>query len=122
MPPVLYVALGSALGGVARWAMVAAVDARLGAGLPWGTLMVNVLGGLLIGVCGVWADRDPVRLGLMVGVLGGFTTFSAYSLQILRLIQDGRVAVAIAYALASVLLCLVACWLGWLLAARISGS
>lgn len=122
MPIWLLVVLGSALGGLARWSVVEWVSARSGSGFPWGTLLVNVCGGLAIGACAPFAGRDPVKFGLMVGVLGGFTTFSAYSLQTFELLQAGRVGVAAAYALGSVAACLAACWAGWTLARLISGA
>lgn len=110
MPIWLLVAIGSACGGVARWAVTRALDGQL----PWGTLAVNVLGGALIGVCyAVFAKASPQYAMLAVGALGGFTTFSSYSLQTLTMIQDGRIGWAIAYALVSVLACLLACWAGW---------
>lgn len=122
MPGWLLVVLGSALGGLLRWLAVDWFAARTGPGFPWGTLAVNVAGGLAIGACAPFMARDPVRLGLMVGVLGGFTTFSAYSLQTLTMIQEGRIALAAAYALGSVAACLAACWLGWLAAKALSAG
>ena len=116
MPPVLLVALGSAVGGAARWALSGWIDGRSGSGFPWGTLAVNVLGGLLIGVSAAILEREAMRLLLITGVLGGFTTFSAYSLQSLQLLQGGRFGLALGYALGSVVICLLACWAGWTLA------
>lgn len=113
MPAVLLVALGSALGGVLRWLLGGWIDARTGGSFPWGTLAVNLLGGAAIGVAAALIERESVRLLLITGLLGGFTTFSAYSLQTLQLLQDGRVGAAIGYALLSVAACLLACWAGW---------
>jgi CrcB protein len=122
MPDWMLVLLGSALGGLVRWSVVTGVAVRSGPEFPWSTLLVNVVGGFLIGVCAPFASRDPVRFGLMAGVLGGFTTFSAYSLQTFELLQAGRIGVAAAYALGSVAACLAACWAGWSLARVFSGS
>jgi CrcB protein len=120
MPPVLLVALGSAVGGAARWALSGWIDGRSGSGFPWGTLAVNALGGLLIGVGAAVIERESVRLLLIAGVLGGFTTFSAYSLQSLQLLQGGRLGLALGYALGSVVICLLACWAGWTLARMVA--
>jgi CrcB protein len=120
MPPVLLVALGSAVGGAARWALSGWIDGPSGSGFPWGTLAVNVLGGLLIGVGAGIIEREAMRLLLITGVLGGFTTFSAYSLQSLQLLQGGRFGLAIGYALGSVVVCLLACWAGWTLARMVA--
>ncbi len=120
MPPIILVALGSALGGTARWALSNWVDARSGGGFPWGTLSVNVLGGLAIGLIAALDTREPVRLLLIVGVLGGFTTFSSYSLQTLQLLQQGRLAAAAGYAVGSMMVCLAACWAGWALGRLLS--
>ena len=120
MPAWLLVALGSAAGGVSRWLMAGWIDARLAA--PWGTLAVNVLGGLAIGICAALLERDALRLLLITGVLGGFTTFSAYSLQTFAMLQKGALAPALGYALGSVAACLLACWGGWTLARAFSGA
>jgi protein CrcB len=81
----LAIALGGALGSVLRFALNEAVSARFGRAFPWGTLSINVIGSFLIGLLAVllierWEVSPAVRLGLMVGVLGGFTTFSSFSL------------------------------------------
>ncbi len=120
MPPIFLVALGSACGGVARWAMAGWLDARTDSGFPWGTLAVNVLGGALIGLIAGLTERESLRLLLITGVLGGFTTFSAYSLQTLQLLQQGRHGAAAAYAVGSMVACLLACWGGWHLARLLS--
>lgn len=114
-----YVALGGALGALARYAVVSLLA---GASWPWGTLAVNVLGSLLIGVVvGAWhAEAWFVDVGrplLVVGLLGGFTTFSTFSLDALLLLQAGRFGAAAAYVLASVSSCLFGAWLGFRVAA-----
>lgn len=107
----LWVALGSALGGVGRYALAAVVDARFATAFPWGTLAVNLLGCAAIGWLAVFSERlllgEGARLFLMVGLLGGFTTFSAFSLQTLMLARSGAWLPAAAYVLASIALCLV---------------
>lgn len=109
----LWVALGSALGGIARYGCVTAVELRLGSGFPWGTLAVNLLGSAAIGLLAAatvagsrWDIGDGMRQFLMIGVLGGFTTFSAFSLQTLALLRDGAWLPAAGYVLGSVVLCL----------------
>ena len=119
--PAILVALGSAAGGVARWALAGWLDARA-PGFPWGTLAVNVLGGALIGVAYALIERESVRLLLITGVLGGFTTFSAYSWQTLALLHEERFGAAAGYAFGSVAACLLACWAGWSLARTFSAG
>jgi CrcB protein len=114
------VGLGSALGGVGRFWLSGVVAARLGQTFPWGTLLVNVTGSFVIGLLGAFAGTDD-RPGnawlmsfLMAGVCGGYTTFSAFSLQTLALLREGRWLLAGANVAASVLLCLLGVWLGHL--------
>ena len=107
----VYVALGGAVGSVLRALIGRAVA------FPFGTLSVNVVGSFLIGL--VWAagvGKAPIlHPFLMLGVLGGFTTFSTFSLDVLRLIQDAQHGSAILYVLASVILSITACALAiWL--------
>jgi len=114
----LLVGLGGALGAMARYG-AGLVAARLGAGdFPWATLFVNVAGGLAIGVLTgtLGADDHGARQLLGVGVLGGFTTFSAFSLETVRLIEAGQADLALSYVLASVLLAISACWIGLMIA------
>ena len=121
MSGVAAVALGGALGAVARYLVSVAVPGTLGPGLatgfPWATLIVNLTGSLGIGLAwGSWSHlpwfQDWGRVFLVVGVLGGFTTFSAFSLESLMLINAGRWSVAVGYAMVSVMGCLFAAWLG----------
>jgi CrcB protein len=113
---VLLVALGGAVGAAARYGVSLATPMREG-GWPWATFGINVSGSLLIGVLAGWlASRgdagEPWRLLLGVGVLGGFTTFSAYSLETLRLIERGDWIGASTYVLGSVLAGLAAVAIG----------
>lgn len=117
---VVAIAVGSAAGGVLRHVTTEAVTRLAGAGFPWGTLIVNVTGSLVMGVClGLWtlavpAPWSPVaRHAAMTGVLGGFTTFSAFSLQTMGLLQQGHWTAAAANAVASVGLSVLACGAGY---------
>ena len=111
------IALGSALGGVLRYLAGAMVHVWLARTFPWGTLGVNVLGSTLIGLCWVLlATRgeqgELLRAFVIVGMLGGFTTFSSFSLETLLLVEQQGYGRAGAYVLASVLLCLTGAWAG----------
>ena len=127
MRTLFLIALGSALGGVARNGLSAWVAHRAGDTFPWGTLAVNVLGSLVVGMLAAvgdvprWGLSLEARQFLMVGVLGGFTTFSAFSLQTLRLIQDGDWARVASNVFLSVGLGLAAAALGYRLARGFAG-
>ncbi len=115
----LWVALGSALGGVARHGCGTLAARWLGIGFPWGTLLVNVSGSLLIGFLAGLAAPDgrmllqgDVRAFVMIGLLGGFTTFSSFSLETLQLARAGGWALAAANVLGSVVACLAAVYAG----------
>ena len=115
----LWVGLGSALGGMARLAISLAVPLLVGARFPWATLLINVLGSLVIGWFGAasapggrLAASSEMRSFVMIGLCGGFTTFSSFSLQTFELIQSGESGRAGAYVVASVLLCILGVWLG----------
>lgn len=115
------VALGGALGSVARFG--AGLAARhLLPGWPWGTLFVNVLGSFAIGLLFAWFLARPapewVRVGLITGVLGGFTTFSAFSVETLELLRTAGASSALAYVTLTLAAGLVACAMG-LWAARL---
>lgn len=118
MPVLLQIALGGALGAVLRYGAVGLAARLLGASFPWGTLAVNVAGSFAMGLAFVLATSRP-ELGLqrlapflMPGLLGGFTTFSAFSLEAVQLIQGERGAAAAAYVAASVGLSLAALFAG----------
>jgi len=115
----LWVGLGSALGGMGRY-WLSSVAQRLGDTFPWGTLIVNVSGSFAIGLFaafvgpdGRWAVSTRTGLFLMSGLCGGYTTFSAFSLQTLDLLRHGQWRQAGANAVVSVILCLGAVWLGY---------
>ena len=107
MSPLLYVMVGGAVGSGARYLTGRAMTALLGAGYPFGTLAVNLVGGLLMGVLvGVLARNaspEGWRLLLGVGVLGGFTTFSSFSLDVVTMIERGALGLALGYILVSVI-------------------
>jgi CrcB protein len=107
MPNLLIVMLGGALGAGARHLVGAAMLARFGPGFPWWTLTVNLAGGLLMGLLAGWLARgggsEAGRLFFAVGLLGGFTTFSAFSLETFNMIERSQYAVAACYVGASVI-------------------
>ena len=116
----LLVALGGALGSVARYAVSLGAARWLGAGLPWGTLIVNVAGSFAIGLLAALLTVDgrpalggDARAFVMIGILGGFTTFSSFSLETLNLARSGALGAAAANTALSLLLCLAAVWLGF---------
>lgn len=116
----LAVAIGGAMGAVARLLVGYWLTAALGAWLPWGTLGVNVVGSLGIGIGYVLlAERELLepwwRDAVLTGLLGAFTTFSAFSLQVVTLVQSGRPLSALGYAALSVVLCVMATASGLLL-------
>jgi CrcB protein len=120
----VWIAAGSAIGGVARYACSNVAVAWFCPTFPWGTLFINVLGSFVIGFFGALTGPDgrvlvpgDVRQFVMVGVCGGYTTFSSFSLQTLTLAQDGEFLRAGLNVVASVVLCLVAVWLGYVGAA-----
>ena len=115
MSAALLVFLGAGLGGVLRHGVNLAAARVLGAGLPWGTLAVNVVGSFLMGLIAGWLAlragegwSQPVRLFLATGILGGFTTFSAFSLDAALLWERGQGGMAAAYVAGSVVLSLAA--------------
>jgi CrcB protein len=114
-----WVALGSALGGMGRYACTGLGARYVSESFPWGTLFVNVSGSLVIGVLAVLIPvdsrmlTDNARDFLMIGICGGFTTFSSFSLQTLNLARNGEIGAAAGYTLGSVVLCLAAAAIGF---------
>lgn len=105
----LWVGIGGALGSCARYLSFVALGQWLGAGFPWGTLFVNIVGSFVMGLLAelgalVWQPSQDVKLLLMTGVLGGFTTFSTFSLDVALLVERHDWSVAGLYVAASVLL------------------
>ena len=122
----LFIALGSALGGVGRFWIGGWVAERMTKTIfPWNTLVVNVTGSFVIGILGALTATEGKLLGpnlrsflyyfLMIGVCGGYTTFSSFSLQTLNLVRDGQWFYVFGNIIASVVVCLIAVWLGFLL-------
>jgi fluoride exporter len=122
-----WIAVGSALGGMARYGCSGIAARLIGETFPWGTLIVNVAGSFIIGFFATLTGPDgrvymgsTTRQFVMLGFCGGYTTFSSFSLQTLNLINDGEWVRAGANIGGSVLLCLLAVWAGHLLAASIN--
>ncbi|HUG11217.1 MAG TPA: fluoride efflux transporter CrcB [Opitutaceae bacterium] len=125
----LLIFIGGGLGSIARFAASGLVARLFGETCPWGTILVNVTGSFLIGMIaamtgpdGRWLVSPSAREFLMIGVLGGYTTFSSFSLQTLTLARDGEWLHAGANVLLSVALCLVAVWLGCMVAANFNSA
>jgi CrcB protein len=118
MPELLWVCLGSAAGGGARHLISEWSLRSLGPAFPYGTLAVNLVGSFLIAVL-MYAGLDKelfsptVRIALTTGLMGGFTTYSTFSYETMRAIQEGAWSTAAANVLVTVLGCLLACFLGW---------
>ena len=117
MKEVLFVAAGGAVGSSLRYLLSSGIYAWYGRAFPWGTLAVNVLGSFAIGLLSIllvekFNVAQEWRLAIVVGVLGGFTTFSAFSWDTLDLMQQGLTMKALLNVLANVMLCIVAAWLG----------
>jgi CrcB protein len=124
MTQALAIATGGALGALLRYWTSLAVHSKLGAGSPYGTLTVNVIGSLLMGFLYIWfVDRlamgPAVRGFLFIGVLGAFTTFSTFSLETLNLIEAGQPGKAVLNVVISVIVCVTAAGLGVLAARQI---
>ena len=124
----LLIALGGALGTLARFGL-GLLAAPISTSLPWGTILINIAGSFVIGFFGTltlasgrYALSEPLRLFVMVGVCGGFTTFSSFSLQTLDLLRGGATARAGLNVALSVVLCLLAVAAGHALAAQIEGG
>jgi fluoride exporter len=124
----LWVALGSMIGGVGRFWISGLVTGKMGRVFPWDILLINVTGSLVIGALGavtaaggkLGSDLRTIGISfLMIGVCGGYTTFSSFSLGTLRLALEGEWLYAAAYVIGSVVFCLLAVALGWWLGQKI---
>ncbi len=119
MPLYFWIFLGSGLGGLARFALSGLVAHRFGETFPWGTFAINVSGSFLIGFIATFTDPQArllvsptTRQFLMTGILGGFTTYSSFSLQTFALARDGEWLRAGGNAFGTFILCFIAVWLG----------
>jgi CrcB protein len=122
----LWVAIGSALGGVARYWCSDTAARLFGEWFPWGTLFVNVLGSFIIGIFAALSATESrflippeVRIFVMTGLCGGYTTFSSFSVQTFALWREGEWLWAGANCLLSFVLCLAAVWVGYVAAAAV---
>ena len=125
----LWVAIGGALGSVSRFWINGFVSEKVGATFPWGTLVINIGGSFVIGVIGALASpegrldsqtRQFATQFLMIGICGGYTTFSSFSLQTLNLLRDREWVYAGGTIVLSVVLCMIAVWLGWMLGSALN--
>lgn len=123
----LWIAIGSALGGMARHWCSGIAAAIMGETFPWGTLIVNVVGSFIIGFFATMTNPDgrvlvnpEVRQFIMIGLCGGYTTFSSFSLQTLQLTRNGDFISAGLNIILSVALCLAAVWMGYLAASTLN--
>jgi len=118
------IAFGAAVGGVSRYYLSTAVQHRMGSAFPWGTLLINVTGSILLGFIMRYALATPgvsveLRVLLTTGFCGGYTTFSTYSYETATLLEDGQLGRAGTYALASMLLALAGTFGGFALAREV---
>ncbi|MFZ8977554.1 MAG: fluoride efflux transporter CrcB [Pseudohongiellaceae bacterium] len=121
MATILAIAVGGGIGSVARYLLTLWCERLLGEDFPYGVFLANIIGSFAIGICFVFLLERAVlpelaRSLLMVGFLGGFTTFSAFSLQTINMLQSGRWPEAMIYVFGSVLLSLFGAWAGMFLA------
>jgi fluoride exporter len=123
-----WVAIGGALGTTGRYWLSGVVAQTIGETFPWGTLLINVTGSLLIGFFATLTGPDgrvfvgsTARQFVMIGICGGYTTFSSFSLQTLNLMNDGEWLYAGSNIIFSVALCLIAVWGGSMLASSFNG-
>lgn len=117
MTNLLLVAAGGAIGASLRHLSGIAAVRLFGAGFPWGTLFVNVLGSFIMGLFIAWMVKktgvsNDVRLFVATGILGGFTTFSAFSLDVANMVERGAMSSAFIYIVASVVISLAAVFIG----------
>jgi len=123
----IWIAIGSAIGGVGRYWLSGMIAVLAGETFPLGTLIVNISGSLVIGFIATLTGPDgrllvssTTRQFMMIGLCGGYTTFSSFSLQTLNLMNDGQWLYAALNIGASVFLCLVAVWLGHVAAVHVN--
>jgi CrcB protein len=113
----MFVGLGGAIGAIGRFVVMSAVGHASHTGFPWSTLTVNVVGALVLGAvlelsALAWSPSPEIRALVVIGVLGAFTTFSTFSMDLYYLLDRGAIINAVLYAVGSVVVCLVAFWAG----------
>ena len=125
----LWIFVGGGLGSLARWGVSGWIGNCFGQTFPWGTMVVNVSGSLIIGLFatlvepgGRWMASMTFRNFFMLGICGGYTTFSSFSYQTLTLAEDGQWFKAGANSVLSLILCLLGVWLGHVLAGMINSA
>ncbi len=114
---VIAIVIGGALGSLCRYFMSMNIYLLLGKSFPYGTLAVNILGSIIMGSVYILVMEkitisEELRAGITVGFLGAFTTFSAFSIETMNLIESGEITKAGLNIILSVILCIVGCWLG----------
>lgn len=125
----VWLALGGAIGTLLRYQINLFFTARLGEAMPWGTIFINITGSFAIGLFaalteagGRWPVPPDIRTFMLVGLCGGYTTFSSFSLQTLTLLQTGEIFRAIGNVVLSVVICILAVWAGFTLPAWLGRS
>ena len=123
-----WVGLGGAIGSIARYWMGLAVARHLGEAFPWGTFFINIIGSFIIAFFGtltvpqgLHTVSPEMRLFVMVGFCGGYTTFSSFSLQTVDLLRGGENLAALGYVVGSAVLCILAAAIGYYMAAAVNG-
>ena len=123
----LWIAIGGALGTLGRYWIAEAFSGWFGSGFPWGTVFINVTGSFVIGFFGTLTGPDGrvfvstvTRQFVMIGLCGGYTTFSSFSLQTLSMAQKGEWSIAGLHVIGSVVLCLLGVWAGAIAAAALN--
>lgn len=114
---IFYVAAGGAIGAVGRYGVVSLSGALIGHGFPYGTLIVNIAGSFILGAvievsALVWSPSPEIRAMIVIGVLGSFTTFSAFSLEVTSMLTRGENGQALLYVMASIVAGIGALWAG----------
>ena len=124
MMSIISIAIGGAAGSLCRYGMSNGIYLLLGRSFPYGTLAVNILGSFILGIVYILmieraSISEELRAGITIGLLGAFTTFSAFSIETINLIESGEILKAGLNILFSVTLCIVGCWLGMNLSRQI---
>jgi len=120
MIQIISIAIGGALGALCRYGMTMGISSLIGRGFPYGTLVVNILGSFLMGAAYVIMVEEinvnpEWRVGITIGLLGAFTTFSTFSIETLNLLESGDVFKASLNILLSISFCMLGCWLGMII-------